>query len=147
MNNESPIIEFSDLLSRMDFDFIYNFLANSYWSEGISQDRMLRAMENSINIGGFIAGKQVAYSRVITDKATFAYLCDVFVSPLVRGQNISKKMMEYILSMNSIQGIKRFSLCTKDAHGLYAQFGWKPLSDPEKYMEINRSGIYKLLKE
>ena len=147
MSNGSPIIEFSDLQSRMDFDFIYNFLTNSYWSEGISQGRMLRAMENSINIGAFIAEKQVAYSRIVTDKATFAYLCDVFVSPLVRGQSISKNMMEYILSLNSLQGIKRFSLCTKDAHGLYAQFGWKPLNDPEMYMEINRSGIYKLLKE
>ncbi|MDH4466876.1 MAG: GNAT family N-acetyltransferase [Bacteriovoracaceae bacterium] len=147
MGNTSTIIEFSDLRSKMDFDFIYHFLTNSYWSEGISQERMLRAMDNSINIGAFIEGKQVAYSRVVTDKSTYAYLCDVFVSPSTRGKNISKKMMEYILSMDSLQGIKRFSLCTKDAHGLYAQFGWKPLVDPEMYMEINRSGIYKLLNE
>jgi N-acetylglutamate synthase-like GNAT family acetyltransferase len=140
-------IGFSCDLDQMNFDFIHDFLTKSYWSEGISRTRMKRAMENSINVGAFMDGAQIGYARVVSDHATFAYLCDVFVIDSARGKGVSKKMMEYILNIPDLQGIKRFNLCTKDAHGLYAQFGWTPLSNPEKYMEIDRSGIYLKLSE
>jgi GNAT superfamily N-acetyltransferase len=140
-------IVIADGIEKMDFEFIHGFLSRSYWSEGISVSRMKRAMDHSINVGAFIDGKQVAYSRVITDRATFAYLCDVFVIESVRGKGISKMMMRYLLELPALQGIKRFTLCTMDAHGLYRQFGWKELTAPEMYMEINRSGIYKQLNE
>lgn len=133
--------------SKMDFDFIHGYLSRSYWSEGISKTRMKRAMESSINVGVFTDGNQVAYARVITDYATFAYLCDVFVIDAARGAGHSKTMMKYILDLPEIAGIKRFTLATKDAHGLYKQFGWAQLAQPEMYMEINKPGIYKMLRE
>lgn len=146
MKTESEL-ELTDDAARMDFDAIHGFLSKSYWSEGISATRMRRAMEHSINVGAFVDGAQVGYARIVTDRATYAYLCDVFVDEGARGQGVSKKMMEYILALPALHGIKRFNLATKDAHGLYARYGWTPLSDPAMHMEINRSGIYRTLRE
>lgn len=134
-------------LDYLDFTFIYDFLTHSYWSECISHSRLKRAMENSINVGVFSDGIQIGYARVISDKATFAYLCDVFVAESARGLGAAKFMLLSILDMPELQGIKRFSLVTKDAHNLYRNLGWLPLKDPTMHMEIDRTGIYKLLNE
>ena len=133
--------------SKLQFEVIYQFLSKSYWSEGISKSRMIRAIENSINIGVYQEGNQVAYARLITDKATFAYLCDVFVLESHRGQGISKQMMQFMHELPELSGLKRIVLATKDAHGLYSQYQFKSLAQPDLYMEINRSGIYKTLLE
>ncbi len=137
----------SDDFKKMDFAMIHLYLSQTYWSEGISKIRMKRAMENSLNVGAFVSGQQVGYARIVTDQATYAYLCDVFVLDFAKGKGYSKLMLEFILKMHELSGIKRFSLATKDAHKLYAQFGWKPLENPAMYMEIYRPGIYKLLDE
>lgn len=141
------MITFCRDLEKIDFEFVYSFLTTSYWSEGISRSRMKRAMENSVNVLALSNDKPAAYARIITDQATFAYLCDVFVIEAERGKGISKALMKYILAMPELQGIKRFNLATKDAHELYRQFGWTELAQPERYMEINHPGIYKTLVE
>jgi GNAT superfamily N-acetyltransferase len=139
---------YSDQLAEMDFALIHGFITGSYWAEGISRTRLARAMENSLNFGVFGEdGVQVAYARVVTDRATFAYLCDVFVVESARGRGISKRLMRFILAHPDLQGIRRFNLATRDAHGLYAQFGWTELEDPGRYMEINKPGLYKTLRD
>jgi N-acetylglutamate synthase-like GNAT family acetyltransferase len=86
--------------------------------------------------------KQVAFARVITDKATFGYLSDVFVLPEYRGQGLSKRMLETIMTMPELQGLRRFMLATKDAHSLYRQFGFESVSDATPLMQIHRPDIY-----
>jgi GNAT superfamily N-acetyltransferase len=147
MAPDSPKLTLTDDLTKIDFTFVHGWLSKSYWSEGIAISRMKRAMEHSINVGAFLDGRQVGYSRIITDHATFAYLCDVFVDESARGLGASKEMMRFILGLPALQGIKRFTLVTKDAHGLYRQFGWEDLKQPDMYLEIARPGIYKTLNE
>ena len=132
---------------KVDFKFVHGFLTQSYWSTGISELRQRRAIDHSLNVSLFVDNQQAAYARVITDRATFAYLCDVFVDTNHRGQGISKMIMQFILDLPELQGLKRIMLATKDAHGLYTQFGFEPLDEPGKYMQINRPGIYASLKE
>lgn len=137
----------TDDRAEIDFAFIHGYLTRSYWADGISAARLERAMSNSLNIGAFVDGRQVAYARVITDRATYAYLCDVFVAEEQRGRKLSKYLLKFILAHPDLAGIRRFNLATKDAHGLYAQFGWTELADPGMYMEINKPGLYKRLAE
>lgn len=142
-----PDVSFSTENEKLQFDVIHSYLTRSYWSEGISLERMKKAMENSLNIGAYIDNSQVGYARLITDKATFAYLCDVFVLESHQGQGIGKSMMKFMLALPELQNIKRIMLATRDAHGLYAQFGFEGIKDTAKYMQIDRSGIFKSLKE
>ena len=129
---------FSNRLNDMDFDLIHSYLSTqSYWSRGVSRAVQKRAMDHSLNFGVFDDGqhRQVAYGRMVTDQATFAYLADVFVVESHRGRGVGKLLMDYIHRQESLQGLKRKMLATKDAHGLYEQFGYKPLMDPSFYME------------
>jgi GNAT superfamily N-acetyltransferase len=121
--------------ARMDLDTVHGFISQSYWGRGRSRDVMRRAMENAICFGVFREGVQVAFARVVTDRAVFAYLADVFVQPAWRGQGLSKWILEAVNAHPDLQGIKRFLLETRDAHGLYEQFGFKPPADPKVYME------------
>jgi GNAT superfamily N-acetyltransferase len=121
--------------ARMDLDAVHGFISQSYWGRGRSKDVMRRAMENAICFGVFREGVQVAFARVVTDRAVFAYLADVFVQPAWRGQGLSKWILEAVNAHPDLQGIKRFLLATRDAHGLYAQFGFKPPADSKVYME------------
>jgi len=129
--------------SRLDLDLIHDFLSNhAYWSPGISRALVEKAIKNSLCFGIYAnssAGKyegQIGFARVITDHATFAYLDDVFILPTVRGLGLSKWLMECILSHPELQGLRRWLLATRDAHGLYAQFGFRPLARPERFMEV-----------
>lgn len=132
--------------ARLQVDVIHRYLAEeSYWAENIPQEVVNQAMANSLNFGLYTnSGQQAGYARVITDYATFAYLCDVFVLPAFRGQGLSKWLMACIMAHPELQNLRRFMLMTRDAHGLYTQFGFAPLKDASKCLEIARPGLYKL---
>ena len=121
----------------LDLDVIHNYLSNeSYWSKGITKERVQRSIENSMCFGVYKDGKQVGLARVVTDKAIFAYLCDVFILDEYRGNGLSKWLLQTILAHPDLQGLKRWILATLDAHGLYKQFGFAPLSNPDRWMDI-----------
>ncbi|HEY2580283.1 MAG TPA: GNAT family N-acetyltransferase [Mucilaginibacter sp.] len=121
----------------LDMEMIYKYLAqDSYWAKGISSERVKISIENSLCFGVYQHNQQIGMARVITDKATFAYLCDVFILPAFRGLGLSKWLMQSILAYPELQGLRRWSLATSDAHGLYNQFGFTPISRPENWMEI-----------
>lgn len=103
---------------------------------------LLRAINHSLCFGGYLGGQQVAFARVITDRATFGYLADVFVLPEYRGRGYSKALVAAILDHPELQGLRRLSLATSDAHGLYAGFGFAPPASPGSLMEIYHPDIY-----
>ena len=123
--------------SLLDFDTIFNYLdQQSYWAKGIPAARLKKALEHSLCFGVYKDGLQAGFARVVTDRATFAYLCDVFILPAYQGAGLSKWMMQTIMAHPDLQGLRRWSLATLDAHGLYKQFGFKEVSNPEVWMQI-----------
>lgn len=134
--------EISDDKSRLDIDVIHEFLSQSYWSPGIPRSTVERAIQGSMCFGVYLDDKQVGFARVISDKATFAYLADVFILDGHRGFGLSKRLMAHVFEHADLQGLRRFMLATKDAHGLYSQFGFSELANPHIYMEILRPDIY-----
>ena len=128
---------------RIDLNVVHGFLTHSYWAAGISREVVARSIENSLCFGIYREEQQVGFARVISDYATFAYLADVFVLEAFRGKGLSKFLMQCILEHPSLQGLRRWVLGTRDAHGLYAQFGFRPLQSPEIFMEIHNRDIYK----
>ena len=129
---------------KADVQAIHRYLSeDSYWAENIPLEVVSRAIQNSLCFSLYAAEKQIGFARVITDKATFAYLCDVYVLPEFRGQGLSKWLMTCIQEHPDLQNLRRFMLATKDAHGLYAQFGFKPTAAPDRLMEIVNRDIYK----
>lgn len=121
---------------------IHGFLSTSYWSKAIPQEVVAQAIEHSLCLGIYHEGSQVAFTRLITDYTTFAYLCDVFVLEEHRGQGLSKWMLQALQAHPALQRLRRWMLATADAHGLYSQFGFKPLAQPERFMAIHTPGIY-----
>lgn len=121
---------------------IHAYLARSYWAEGIPLSVVRRSIEGSLCFGIFTRGEQVAFARVVTDSATFAYLGDVYVLEGYRGRGLAKWMMEEIIAHPQLQGLRRFALATRDAHSLYALYGFAPLARPEAFMEINKRDLY-----
>ncbi len=131
----------------LNLDVIHQFLTNCYWAKGIPRDTVARSIEHSLCFGIYHeSGEQVAFARVITDFATIAYLGDIFVLESHRGHGLSKWMMECIMQHPALQGLRRWILLTRDAHGLYSQFGFTPLKSAEPYMELHRPDVYKLGK-
>ena len=128
---------------KMDIDVIHSFLNRTYWAEGISKETIRRSIEGSLCFGVFENDKQVGFARMITDKATFAYLADVFIIEEYRGRGLSKWLMEVIMSHPDLQGLRRMVLVTKDAHGLYKQFGFTPLINVDRWMHILDTDVYK----
>lgn len=121
----------------IDFEAVYQYLdKKSYWSKGIPAARLQRAIENSMCFGIYKGDKQAAFARVVTDMATFAYICDVFVLPDYRRFGLSKWLIQTIKEHPELSGLRRWSLATADAHGLYEQFGFAVISRPERWMEI-----------
>ncbi len=127
---------------RLDREAIHEFLRNSYWARGIPRTVVDESIENALCFGLYEGGKQVGFARVITDFATFAYLSDVFVIESHRGLGLSKLLMEVIMGHPQLQNLRRWMLATRDAHGLYEQFGFRSLSNPERLMEIVDMDIY-----
>ena len=138
------VYEVSCDLDRIDVSMVHAFLRESYWAEGRSRETVERSIRNSLCFGVYAAGKQIAFARVITDRAVFAYLADVFVLPDFRGRGVAKLLMRTILAHPDLQTLRAFTLGTRDAHGLYAQFGFAPVTEPQRLMarygnEIDRS--------
>lgn len=128
--------------SKLDLAVVHGFLSTSYWSLGLPHEVLHRAVDGSLCFGLYCGDAQVGFARVITDKATFAYLCDVFVLEAYRGKGLGRWLREAIVSHPDLQGLRRFVLVTRDAHGLYEKFGFRPLARPEGYMEWHRPDIY-----
>ena len=126
----------------VDVDVVHRYLTASYWAESIPRETVVRSIEGSIPFSVFHEGKQVAFARVISDGATFAYLSDVFVLPPWRGRGLSTWMMEAIMAHPGLQGLRRWMLTTRDAHGLYRKFGFADVGTPGAVLEINRRGMY-----
>ncbi|WMN60142.1 GNAT family N-acetyltransferase [Pseudoalteromonas xiamenensis] len=121
---------------------IHNFLSKAYWCEGISKELIQKAIENSLSFAIIVDEQLVGFARVITDKATFAYLADVFIVDSQRGKGLSIKLMDYIQAHPDLQGLRRFMLATRDAHGLYEKYDFMPVEDAKPFMQINVPGIY-----
>jgi GNAT superfamily N-acetyltransferase len=129
--------------AEMDAGAIHTYLSGeSYWAAGIPRDVVERAIRHSLCFGIFDGDAQVAFARVITDRATYAYLADVYVLRPYRGRGLSKWMMEAVLAHPELQGLRRWQLMTKDAQGLYARFGFTPPAHPDRCMERTVPNIY-----
>ena len=138
-----PYVVSSDT-SRVDRDLVFRFLHDeAYWSLGVPRDVVERAIDESICFSAFSedaerGASQVGFARVVTDKATFAWVCDVFVLPDHRGHGIAKQLMDAVMSHPDLQGLRNVMLATRDAHGLYARYGFVPLAEPARWMAIRR---------
>ncbi|WED28588.1 GNAT family N-acetyltransferase [Vibrio sp. DW001] len=131
---------------EMDFDVIYTFISTSYWAKGIPKTTMQKAIENAFCFALFDSeNNQVGFARLITDRATFAYLADVFILEGHRQKGLSKWLISEIINHPQLQGLRRIMLATKDAQGLYQQFGFEPLNNPEMMMQIHKPDAYKNL--
>jgi GNAT superfamily N-acetyltransferase len=127
---------------RLDVDAIHSFLAASYWAAGIPREVVERSIRGSLCFGLYEGERQVGFARVITDRATYAYLADVFVLESHRGRGLARWLMAVIVEHPDLQGLRRWSLVTRDAHGLYARFGFAGLASPETYMEKMDKDVY-----
>ena len=134
--------------SLLDLPLIHTFLSTqAYWCLNIPFATVKRSVENSLCFGVYLGDRQVGFARVITDYATIAYLGDVFILPEHRGKGLSKRLIGEIMAYPDLQGLRRWILLTSDAHGLYLQYGWKPIVGPDRYMEIANPDIYKTSAE
>ncbi len=137
-------LRISTEVGEMDLVQVHRWISEqSYWAAGVPMETLRRALEHSIGFAGFIGTRQVAFARVTTDRATFAYLADVFVDEDYRGLGYSKILMEAVLAHPDLQGLRRFVLATRDAHDLYRRYGFTPLKSPDLFMEIHRPDIYR----
>ncbi len=136
-------IEISSDRTRLDVDWIHASLAATYWAAGIPRDVVERSLEGSMVFGAYDGARQIALARVITDQATFAYLADVFVDPAYRGRGISVALLQAIMADPELQGLRRWMLATADAHSLYEKFGFGPLAEPARFMEISLKNAYR----
>ena len=128
---------------RLDVTFIHDFLRASYWAQDIPREVVERSIRNSLCCGAYQGERQVGFGRLVTDRATFAYLADVFVAPAHRGHGVSKQLVRALLEHPDLRGVRRILLATRDAHGLYEQFGFRPLRNPEQFMTIHRPDVYR----
>jgi GNAT superfamily N-acetyltransferase len=127
---------------RLDIDAIHAYLGRSFWAEGIPRATVAKSIANSLCFGLFDSDKQVGFARVVTDRATYAYLCDVYVLETHRGSGLGKWLIETVMAHPDLQGLRRFQLVTRDAHGLYSRHGFESPLNPERHMEIFRNGMY-----
>jgi GNAT superfamily N-acetyltransferase len=141
--------------TKLDVEFIHRELAESYWSKNIPRHIVEKGIEHSMCFGiydgdpssGSGHGLQIGFARVITDRATFAYLCDVIITQSYRGRGAGKQLMNYIMAHPDLQGLRRFTLGTLDAHELYKKYGFTAPRFPERQMEISVPGIYEKMNK
>ncbi|MCU1440484.1 MAG: acetyltransferase [Rhodoglobus sp.] len=135
MNTDTPQFEFSDDPARLDRDRVQHWLSEeSYWALGRDRAVQDRAIEGSLNFGMYRDGEQVAYARIVTDGATFAWLCDVYVDASVRSLGVGVALIAGVMDALEPLGLGRVALATRDAHGLYRKFGFDSLDEPQKWM-------------
>lgn len=127
---------------KLDLDAIHAFLSRSFWAEGIPKEIVAKSIANSLCFGLFDNAEQVGFARVVTDRATYAYLCDVYVLESHRGRDLGKWLIETVMAHPDLQGLRRFQLVTRDAHGLYSRHGFEVPANPDRHMEIFRHGMY-----
>jgi GNAT superfamily N-acetyltransferase len=148
---QSPVIEYhrgnftiSTAKELLDIQIIQDYLANdAYWAKGIPISIVEKSIENSLCFGVYDQEReQVGFARVISDYATYAYISDVFILEAQRGKGLAKWLMECIMAHPDLQGLRRWNLATRDAHGLYARYGFTPLRFPERWMEITNPDVY-----
>jgi GNAT superfamily N-acetyltransferase len=139
-NSQSSQIVITDDSSQLSARSVQRLLQQTFWAKNRSSETIKKSLENSICFGAFCDGKQVGFARVVTDKCTFAYLCDVIVDEEFRGHGISKQMMNRVMSHADLRQFRLFLLATKDAHGLYTKYGFLP-SREKTFMEILREGV------
>lgn len=129
---------------QLDIDYIHHYISEkSYWAENIPIGIVKKSIEGAMCFGVYDNGKQIGFARVITDKATYGYLADVFIDENYRGKGLGIWLMETIMSHPELQGFRNWMLATRDAHGLYAKFGFRPLEFPERIMRKNDPDVYK----
>lgn len=128
--------------SEVDVDAVHAYLTRSYWARGITRELVARSVRASFCFSLYQGDRQVGFARLVTDRATFAYLCDVYVLEELRGQGLGKWLIETVVAHPELQGLRRFVLATRDAHGLYARHGFTPLANPDQLMEIHIPNIY-----
>jgi GNAT superfamily N-acetyltransferase len=129
--------------SKIDIDAVHHFLSRSYWAEDIPIETVKRSIENSLCFAIYQQETLVGFARVISDFATFAYLADVFILPGHRGKGLSKWLIQIIIDYPQLQGLRRFTLATRDAHSLYVQFGFTVFDKPERWMHRHDPDVYK----
>jgi GNAT superfamily N-acetyltransferase len=129
--------------ARLDIETIHGFLAGSYWAQGVPREVVERSIRHSICFGAFQAGRQVGFARVISDRATYAYVADVFVLPGHRGRSIGKHLMACITGHPELQGLRLWTLFTRDAHGLYCRYGFREARYPDRLMERRTPDPYR----
>lgn len=128
---------------ELDIQLIHDFISHSYWGDGIPRAVLEKALGNSLCFGVFMgSGAQVGFARVMTDRATFAYLADVFILEAHRRKGLAKLLMAHIAAHPDLQGLRRMMLATRDAHDLYAACGFKPLAHPDTFMELWNPAVY-----
>lgn len=127
---------------KLDVDAIHAYLTRSFWAEGIPKATVGKAVANSLCFGLFDGSAQVGLARVVTDRATYAYLCDVYVLETHRGRGLGKWLIETVMAHPDLQGLRRFQLVTRDAHGLYSRHGFAAPINPDRHMEIFKHGMY-----
>jgi GNAT superfamily N-acetyltransferase len=130
--------------SRLDLDVIHGYLQHAYWCEGIPRETVERSVQHSLCFGLFDRDRQIGFARVVTDYATYAYVCDVFVLEAHRGRGLATWLMQCVTSHPDLQGLRRWCLTTRDAHSLYEKAGFERTRIPERYMDRVRPDIYKL---
>ena len=135
MNFETEGFSISTDKSKLEPEMICDFLSSAYWSNQRPREAILKSLEHSLCFGLYFSDKQIGLARVITDYATFAYLCDVFVIEEYRGRSLGKWLMETVIAHPELTRLRRFMLATRDAHALYEQYGFQGLSAPERWME------------
>jgi GNAT superfamily N-acetyltransferase len=131
--------------SRMNLDVIHGYLRRAYWCEEIPREVVERSIRHSLCFGLFERDQQIGFARVVTDYATYAYVCDVFVLDSHRGQGLATWLMQCVMSHPDLQNLRRWCLTTRDAHGLYEKVGFEPTRVPERYMDRVAPDIYKNL--
>ena len=127
--------ELSDDPARIDFPTVFALLKASYWGGALTEDLVRRSIAGSLCVGAYRDGRQIGFARAITDRATMAWLSDVIVADEARGQGVGRAMTQFLLDHPDLRGLRRWNLNTRDAHGVYAALGFRPLADPDGYME------------
>ena len=127
---------------RLDLDAMHAYLSSSYWSPGIPKATLAKAVAHSICVGAYCGAKQVGFARMVTDRATFAYLADVYVLEPHRGRGLAQRLIKALLAEPEMQGLRRLMLVTRDGHRLYQKFGFQALAAPERFMERHDPRVY-----
>jgi GNAT superfamily N-acetyltransferase len=128
--------EVDDDPARLDLDVIYDFLVDSYWAKGRPREVVERSVQGSLNVGLYREGRQAGLARVVTDRATFAWIADVFVLPEHRGRGLGHWLIQTVLAHPDLATVGRFTLVTSDAHRVYVDCGFTPLADTSRWMEL-----------